>query len=918
MSALHSRQGSSHIPLRCSPTQPPAGSDPIPSSMNLSEEWRFLFPVSSVFAPPSLAVANRNENGNGNGYGPLLFSPLPPPATLHTNIPFPAFQFHPPHSKSTGDALRYFLSSTASFLPTPDLHSLSSSLSDSTTFRPPPPPSNLLATILLRAPSTSLLLFFPSGHNADHLSYATLHSTAAPLSAVQTLTHGFMHPGHRIHHLAATSSCPPPHSHSPAAATPLVHGFLLAATTYSVNWFKVESSSSSSTSPPALVPAAKQAFDAAVVHACWSKHLHSDCLVLLDNAHLCCFDLHQRRGSVLRVGTATATEGGACLSCDYGPQPWTAVVATTKAILLLDLRYGPDHPGNCKVLARVGMQGLFDPDPPLNSECHYLAFCKAPFDDFLMSVATERLLLVLDIRQPLTPVLAWQHGLHNPNHIAMFRLSQLRPSKEHEWASSSGIAILAGSFWSTGFNLFFCGPKDQCSSSSQNAHHLYAWDVPSRISLIGQHCSCSNGLMREVFTDHEPITRNTVVGYHVLPNTLLQDESSSSFTGFALIRLTSSGKLEMQRFRASGDFDEHVMCDGSHHQSAACTTSSIISPDTTAHGEKFSSRYKFLKFHYLSKYLEGNLLSALENHNVVNKGSHQIVISEDVSAFAKENSPPCYRSVSDLLCNASVPMNIFETGCQHILNNGLSSDSLLVTFSKYKDMLACSKGKLIYEYPEVPARSRNNDEHRPFLLAKPSGTGNKLTSEAISGDALVGPLLPIPLLLAIEDRNKGTIESSTCQGETSSVSRRCREALEACVPKTSNANATRFSGWYASRELRKKPYFVYEPQIDDRLTLDETARKEGKKAHMDENLTTFVCGKAGVPHSGPKQAASNLFDSNCSPVRMDFELPFVDVQPAEQKAIQSLKNQFLSWQNNFRPYKDFCNSHHIQLQKPQR
>lgn len=564
------------------------------------------------------------------------------------------------------------------------------------------------------------------------------------------------------------------------------------------------------------------------------------------------------------------------------------------------------------------MQGLFDPDPPLNSECHYLAFCKAPFDDFLMSVATERLLLVLDIRQPLTPVLAWQHGLHNPNHIAMFRLSQLRPSKEHEWASSSGIAILAGSFWSTGFNLFFCGPKDQCSSSSQNAHHLYAWDVPSRISLIGQHCSCSNGLMREVFTDHEPITRNTVVGYHVLPNTLLQDESSSSFTGFALIRLTSSGKLEMQRFRASGDFDEHVMCDGSHHQSAACTTSSIISPDTTAHGEKFSSRYKFLKFHYLSKYLEGNLLSALENHNVVNKGSHQIVISEDVSAFAKENSPLCYRSVSDLLCNASVPMNIFETGCQHILNNGLSSDSLLVTFSKYKDMLACSKGKLIYEYPEVPARSRNNDEHRPFLLAKPSGTGNKLTSEAISGDALVGPLLPIPLLLAIEDRNKGTIESSTCQGETSSVSRRCREALEACVPKTSNANATRFSGWYASRELRKKPYFVYEPQIDDRLTLDETARKEGKKAHMDENLTTFVCGKAGVPHSGPKQAASNLFDSNCSPVRMDFELPFVDVQPAEQKAIQSLKNQFLSWQNNFRPYKDFCNSHHIQLQKPQR
>uniref|UniRef100_A0A0E0LY70 Uncharacterized protein n=1 Tax=Oryza punctata TaxID=4537 RepID=A0A0E0LY70_ORYPU len=876
--------------------------------MNLSEEWRFLFPVSSVFAPPSLAA------GNKNGYGPLLFSPLPPPATLLA-LPIP-----PPSSSSTADAgaLRYFLRSTASFLPTSDLHSLSETKTP--TFHPPPP-SNLLAVLLLRAPS-SLLLLFPSGHNADHVSFATLHSKAAvnptPLF-VQTQTHGFMHPGHRIHQLAATS-CPPHSAH-----TRLVHGFLLAATTYSVNWFKVESSSRGATAT-ALVPAAKQAFDAAVVHACWSKHLPSDCLVLLDNGHLCCFDLHKRRGGIIRVGTGTEDDGrGVWLSCDYGPQPWTAIVATTKDILLVDLRYGTDHDhGGHKVLARVGMQGLYDPDHSVNNGSRYLAFCKAPFDDFLMSVATERHLLVLDIRQPCTPVLAWQHGLHTPNHLAMFRLSQLRPSREHEWASNSGIAILVGSFWTSQFNLFFCGPKDQ--DSTENSH-LYAWDVPSRISLIGQHCSCSNGLLREIFTN-EPNSRNSIIGYYVLPNTMLESSSSSSFTGFALIRLTSSGKLEMQRYRASENFDEDVMCDGSQHQSMPCT-SPIISLDS-AHGENFSSRYKFLKFHYLSKYLEGNLQSALENHNV-NKGSHQIVISEDVSAFAKENSSSCDRSVSDLLCNASVPMNIFETACQHILNAGLSSDNLLVTFSKYKDMLASSKGKLIYEYPEVPARSRNNDKHRPFLLAKPSGTSNKLTSEAISGNALVGPLLPIPVLHAIEDSNRGSKHSSTCQGETSSVSHRCREALEACVPKTSIANASKFSGWYASRELRKKPYFVYEPQIDDRLTLDETARKKGKKAHMpadgssyphastaphmDENLTTFVCGRAGIPHSGPKQAASNLFD--CGPVRMDFELPFVDVQPAEQKMYQRLKNQFLSWQNNFRPYKDFCNSHHIQLQKPQ-
>ena len=115
------------------------------------------------------------------------------------------------------------------------------------------------------------------------------------------------------------------------------------------------------------------------------------------------------------------------------------------------------------------------------------------------------------------------------------------------------------------------------------------------------------------------------------------------------------------------------------------------------------------------------------------------------------------RSVSDLLCNATIPMNIFETTCQRILN-GLPSHVLHVTFSKYKDMLPCRE-KGLCENLDVPT-CLTHDKPRPFLLAKPSGISDNLTSNIQSLNALVGPVLPIHVLLAMEERNKDIKTSS--------------------------------------------------------------------------------------------------------------------------------------------------------------
>ncbi|CAN6290080.1 unnamed protein product [Urochloa humidicola] len=870
--------------------------------MNLSEDWRSLFPACAVFAAPSAAPVPSAAASRG----PLHFSPLPPRTPL-LSLPYPV---RPPRSSTRclDRLLRSFVGAT-SFLPRSDLESLAETLLP----QPSPlssPPSNLIA--VLRRPrlsSCSLILFFPYGENAEHVAFVTLDATtvagSAPVSLV-VQSDGFMHPGHRIQQLATTVNEPS----WPSEQEDSLEGFLLAVTMYSLNWFRVESRGSGTS---ALVPSARQRFDSVIVHACWSRHLLSECIVLLESGELCWFDLDTRQGGKMKIDSGSKDDCGDWLSCDYGPQPWVVIVATSKSILLIDLRF--EDCGECKVLARVGTPGLFETDPFAEPD-RYLAFCRSGFDHFHFTVVTERYLILLDVRQPLTPVLAWQHELESPNSVAMFRLSELRPSKEHEWASNSGFAILVGSFWTGEFGVFCYGPKEQgCPENS----HLYAWDLPSRFFLSSQHCSCNNGIVEDVFSravsrDSQQ-SKNPTVGYFVLPNDLLVPETS--FTAFAIICLKASGELEMQRYRALASHDD-IPCDESHH--TAKTSKSSIFPDTSS--EDFPLRYSLMKLHFLSEYLEGNLCNALVNYDSsVNKQMGQIIVSEAVSEYAEDNSSSSPRSVSDVLCNASIPMNIFEIACQRILNS-LPSNILHVTFSKYKDMLACSTEKTVGEHLDVPT-CLACDKLRPFLLAKPSSINYYVTRKVRSSDALVGPVLPIHVLLAMEERNKG-IESFSdgVTLETDSVSDQCREVLEALDPLISIADTHNYNEWSAPQELNDvKPYFSYERQIEHRFTLDGSAGKEKEDQKLDDPLRTsatqyqdkifmtFVCGKAIAPDSGPEQ----LFDFG--PVRMDFDTPGMEIQPDEEKAYKCLKKQFVAWQNNFKPYQDFCSSHKIQRPK---
>jgi hypothetical protein len=206
-------------------------------------------------------------------------------------------------------------------------------------------------------------------------------------------------------------------------------------------------------------------------------------------------------------------------------------------------------------------------------------------------------------------------------------------------------------------------------------------------------------------------------------------------------------------------------------------------------------------------------------------------------------------------------------------------------------------------------------------LAKPSSISYNLTSKVVSPNALVGPVLPIPVLLALEERSKDAESSS--QGvpiETDSINDRYREVFEAFDPVISIADTENGYGWPGSQELNEeKSYFSYEPQINHRFSMDRSTRKEEKEdqnqgdlhtsstLYEDKIFTAFVCGKAKVPDS--HEQAATLFDF--SPVRMDFDTPAMEIQPAEEKVYRCLRKQFVTWQSNFKPYQDFCSSHKI-------
>ncbi|XP_068654121.1 uncharacterized protein [Aristolochia californica] len=900
--------------------------------MDFSEDWKSLWSSSFVFRSPRLLLPNLSS------LGPLLFHPslqnLEPKILLCLNN-----LFSPPPPPAT---ISRFCSD--SFIPL----SLLSSLAIDASSLDPPTPIQQNSLHVLHWSNGEFILFFTSGKNLDSISYVVLSSQDQTIrvtesdsaSEIRTVCPRF---GYQILKIAV--SCV--ENTTTASGNCVTEGYLAACTLYTVYWYRIESKvSCGHLEAPVLVHVGFSEFKSCFVHVCWSQHLQEESMVLLETGELRLFDLNHcsgffRRpvkllGRRVRVPLNSDNIFGlekevstSWLGVEFGWHPRVLIVARSDVVFLLDFRC---KESNLTVLAKI--EFCDSVKHHLGEGDCFIAFCGAKFDDFCFSVATKFHLLLFDIRQPLIPILQWDHGLDGPINIQMFKLSELRPtSKDSEFsrASESGFAILLGSLWKSEFNVYCYGPllssdASVASKFSNPGHAFYAWGLPSNLSLLGYPCECGDCLVKEDFSKCRHSVgidswqkKEIVLGFVILSSSLLENtHESNGLGGFTLIRLISSGRLESQKYQASRNFP--VMKSKCREHSLSCCTDSI----PLDHVHDFSFKLNYLKLDYLFCYLNGNLAYETKMHfegfSIKNISSNQKLPLSDVFKTTQVSQTGSYLAFSEFQHEITFPTSFHEIACRRIWA-GLPLELVQLAFVRRSDLKGEQKkmGRLEFllnisslEYLQLPLS----------YLSWPSGRIEKwsrkhvekesdgLSSEKLQCDNIVGPVLPLPLLYTLQHVG----QDNCCSDIKEEVDKVCNEVA--------NAVDNMFHHWSGSISLSKEgsfsqvmddeqPFFLHEPLVN--LYGDAVKEKASQMDQVqepvlkDKKFATLICQKREKNSSSDDQkeyVGLEMFDDLC-PVKLSLDAPNYKFSPKELKLFKCLEKQHSKWQDSFKPYKDF-------------
>ncbi|PON96801.1 TATA box-binding protein associated factor RNA polymerase I subunit C [Trema orientale] len=912
--------------------------------MDLSEEWKSLFPISAVFRSPLLLSGPSIRPI----LGPLVFNPIPNTITCLFSSP----SLLPPCSPLPHLSFPRFLltSSSDSSLPP------SASSSIASVFGPHHHQNNVASNFLnnrlelLRCPGTNnFMVFFPTGENSDQVGFLLLHLNNS-FSKVRVDDNGDVFSAscrfnHQILRISVNPVLDSGYQFSALTGNSFgIIGYLLASTMYSIHWYviKVEEIGSDTKVPSLTYIGTKVFKTCCIVHACWSPHIPEESIVLLESGALFLFDMESClktnsvnaycKGTRLKVSwdDSSNLRDLKWLSFEFSWHPRILIVARSDAVFMVDLRLDEC---NLSCLAKVETLHMY---ASIGNE-RFLALSRAGPDGFHFALASDSLLLLCDVRKPMMPVLQWAHGLSKPCYIDVFRLSHLRSNLRddmYKWASESGFCILVGSFWNCEFNLFCYGPSSQAPSGSiisrvtEFSKSYYAWERPSNLLLSGHECPCGSCLVKEEFLkDDLPAwidwqrKKEVVLGFGIINNDLSAFVSKpDEFGGFTLVRLLSSGKFESQRYSASWDsiklleephknlsqFEDYLMC------------------STFDEEYKFPRRFNYLELDYLNGYLNGNLdevvISKMKNPYSGPQAKesftlefHEILCEKlNACGLSRLRSSP---TVTVVFNDISLPSSIHEVAFRRLWAD-LPVELLQLAFSNYSEFLEVlvDRKRVSLEFLVVP----DQPQLPPFFLRKPSLRSNKWSQKVPRTDALVGPVLPLPVLLALHEFHNGCPNSEEESGgftvETE-LRRRCNEVMQvahemAASNSTSEPQEDRVVSLADDREetwvgsQTAKPFFLHHPVAFTPRAIDH---KEEQSVYKDEVFGTLISKVHEKEHAstGNMGTGLELFDSLC-PIKLRFDdASAVNFGLKELKAYKLLKKQFSKWQGDFNLYDEF-------------
>nr|POF00279.1 hypothetical protein CFP56_29823 [Quercus suber] len=539
----------------------------------------------------------------------------------------------------------------------------------------------------------------------------------------------------------------------------------------------------------------------------------------------------------------------------------------------------------------------------------FLTFTVAGSDGFCFALASDSLLVLCDVRKPMMPLLQWAHGLDNPCHINVFRLSELRSNSrddKYRWASKSGFCIILGSFQNCEFNLFCYGPTIPTlrgpivSEVSKVLKTHYAWELPSDLLLSGRECQCGSCLVREeILKDDLPKwidwqhKKELSLGFVILNKDLSAMLSKSNeFGGFTLIRLMSSGKLESQSYCASWKLKEL------HTERFHFKDNSLYIMDDEEYN--FPRRFKYVKLDKLSAYLNGSLtevlVSKLKKHckghrekESFSSESHEILCEKlKACGFGRLRSPSAVSAV--VFNDISSPASIHEVALRRLWA-GLPMELLQLAYSNYSEFLEVllDQKKVSLEFLVVP----DLPQLPPFFLRRPSCRSNKWSHKVQRDDALVGPVFPLPILLTLHEYRNGHSESEEEAGVFSlerEISLQCDEIKQVASEMALSDSSCELHGDQAlsladEREdmwgsfQKPKPFCLYHPVAFKCSTMDHVLDNVFKDEKFD-NLIFKVLKKKHFPNGLVETVGPELFDDLC-PADLRFDTSAKNFRPNE-------------------------------------
>lgn len=989
--------------------------------MELFDEWRASWCIGSVFPAPQLITGPSAQI-----LGPLLFDGVGDPLLL-LSTGYKSDSFVHRFSKTSDQVVGFLGGFRESFIPydvldqfvAEDMHMKhTNSLNSKQIF------GNRLQGLKCR--DGTVQLFFPDGVNKSQIgSVFCSGKENKPWSICKQMpdAHGTnvlercLFPiSSSVHHPILELTVI---GRDPLISDDSTEGFLLARTAYAVHWFRAETREGF----PMLSHLAVANFKKGVSHACWNPHLPEESAVILENGELRLFDISScgealncpvklsgrslplelaklrssdKIFSSKRVARKKFWQGISELDfqniedskeswwhCEYGWHPRTLLVAGWNEVRLVDFRTKKEQSSDySSVLAKANLEGSLYCNCPSRKD-RFVAFARADYDMFQFAVATKQHVLLFDSRQPLTPILQWEHGLkQSPGYLQMFRLSELRTSirNEYKWASDSGYAILATSFRSGEIRVFCYGPRPldglnlyknrkhilPFSGNSDIPDVLYAWELPSKIFMgngiypedNANDLDAQNDLhstdflypkVRNSYLNAQPESISGLCIISDQPSLITSPISSdkseeSSFLGFSLMHLTGTGDLVSQQYQASRKLTKR-------RPKSEVSSGFITNFITPSHHSNLdypkSAEHIYRRFLYFVHYLKSGstledgiwsssaaFLKCKKNERDLLKSSGQVLLDELTGGLREANNANMLGSLpplNDILHHIAIPCSIHEISCQRLWMS-LPMDLLELAVATYSEICS-SKWNSPPDFLQIfpPDYVRMPVFHLQNLQIK----SEHHLSEQNDAPLLLGPILPLPFLLALQQKEmhlRSPGESLTSEHEK--IKDQCQFILNTVenlkkadlIPEVDGSTIVSLADdrdiWPCKQDLKEDKYLIlHEPSVNPLEGKEQSLLTNGRFVNASEEVgyngivdskvhDMFIgsaCHNFQSENDVTRPVMSELDHSVC-PINLSFIGAEIYLEDEELKGLENLKQQCHTWQQDFELYQNYLSA----------